>query len=103
MFIEKWTKLKRWAVVQKITLIRGYGWTQVPFMGFLGASQLKLLFPALFDGLFIYAILIIVTMIGFWLIGYMDKKMLLLHAENAYGTETNPIMMEMANSLKEQK
>lgn len=100
---DKYTALKRWAVVQKVTLGRGYGWLQVPMIGFIAASQFKLMFPAFFDGIIRFIGLVVVCTIGLWLVGYIDKKMELLHAEQAYGTETNPRLMEMLDNTRNKK
>jgi len=101
--IKSWNNFKKWLVIQKVTLLRGYGWCQTFLMGFLAASQLKLLFPNLFDGIYKFIILIILTIGGLWTVGYIDKRMQLLHAENAYATETNPILMKMASDVKKRE
>jgi len=98
---DKFTAFKRWAVIQKVTLGRGYGWLQVPMIGFIAASQFKLMFPAFFDGIAKFAVLVVMCTILLWLVGYVDKKMELLHAEQAYGTETNPRLMEMLDNTRE--
>jgi len=93
--------IKKWLVIQKVTLGRGYGWLQVPMIGFIAASQFKLLFPTFFDGLSKFILLVIGCTIGLWSVGYIDKKMELLHDENAYGTETNPRLMEMLDNTRD--
>jgi len=100
---EKLTRFRKWLVVQKFTLLRGYGWTQCLLMGFLAASQLKLLFPTFFDGIGKFIALIILSVIGLWSVGYIDKRMKFLHTENNYATETNPFMTEIANNIKDIK
>lgn len=95
--------IKKWLVIQKVTLGRGYGWLQVPMIGFIAASQFKLLFPTFFDGIDKFILLVIGCTLGLWTVGYMDKKMELLHDENAYGTETNPRLMEMLNNTRDKK
>ena len=87
------TRFRKWLIVQKYTLQRGYGWTQIPMMGFIGASQLKLLFPGYFNSLTKFAILIIVVLIGLYFIGWIDKKYRFLHEDNIYITETNPLLL----------
>jgi len=98
--IDKIKRIKKWLVIQKVTLGRGYGWLQVPMIGFIAASQFKLLFPAFFDGIIKFIILVVGCTIGLWTVGYIDKKMELLHDENAYGTETNPRLMEMLDNTR---
>ena len=97
---DRYEAIKRWAVIQKVTLGRGYGWLQVPAIGFIVASQFKLMFPSFFDGLAKFIGLVIACTIGLWFVGYIDKKMELLHAEQAYGTETNPRLMEMLDNTR---
>ena len=97
------SKLRRWLVVQKFTLARGYSWLNVIMIGFIVASQFKLLFPTFFDGIWMFILMIFLSTFGLWFIGYLDKKMKLLHVENSYGTETNPMMVELLNNTKNNK
>jgi hypothetical protein len=100
---DSWQKMKRWMVVQKFTLARGYSWLNVLLIGFIAASQMKLLFPAFFDGVFKFFALVMCSTFGLWFVGWLDKRMRLLHVENAYGTETNPMMMEILDNAREKK
>jgi hypothetical protein len=86
-------KIRRWAVVQRFTLLRGYGWGQVPMLGVIFASTIKAAFPMLIDSFQKYIILIIVSFIALYLAGYIDYKLKLLHEEQKYATETNPMLM----------
>ena len=97
---KKWMAFKTWLVVQKFTLARGYSWLNVIMIGFIVASQFKLLFPTFFDGIWMFIAMIFLSTFGLWFIGYLDKKMKLLHVENSYGTETNPMMVELLNNTK---
>lgn len=99
----KWEKFRRWGIIQKVTLQRGYGWLNVPMIGFIAASQFKLLFPAFFKGIWNLLILTIAATLGLWFIGYLDRKLLLLHEENTYGTTTNPLMMKVVNKANDTK
>ena len=97
---NKWLTLKKWAVVQKVTLGRGYSWLNVPMIGFIAASQFKLLFPAFFHGLLRFALLVVACTLGLWFVGYLDRKMRLLHVENSYSVETNPLLIDMFDNTK---
>ena len=70
-------------------------------IGFIAASQFKLMFPTFFDGLIKFIALVILCTIGLWVVGYIDKKMELLHAEQSYGTETNPRLMEILDNTRD--
>jgi len=97
---EKWTGFKRWLVVQKFTLARGYSWLNVMMIGFIAASQFKLLFPDFFSGIVRFGLLIFATTFILWFIGYLDKKMHLLHEENNYNISKSPLWMEMIDNSK---
>jgi len=99
---DKWASFKKWIVIQKVTLGRGYGWLNVPMIGFIAAGQLKLLFPAFFEGIGRFIVTVLFCTLGLWLVGYIDKKMELLHAEQAYGTETNPMMMRVVKNTEKE-
>ena len=70
---KKWMAFKTWLVVQKFTLSRGYSWLNVIMIGFIAASQFKLLFPAFFSGLWRFIGMIFLATFGLWFIGYLDK------------------------------
>jgi len=99
----KWERLRMWGVMQKVTLMRGYGWLQVPMIGFIAASQFKLMFPAIFDGIWSLVILTILSTLVLWSVGYLDRKFKILHAENTYATATNPLLMRVVNNIQEEK
>lgn len=94
-------KIRKWLVEQKFTLIRGYGWAQVPVLGFIFASSVKQVLPGLFDTFLKFILLVIVGFFGLWFLGYLDKRYRFLHAENTYSSETNPVMMDILKSAKE--
>jgi len=86
-------RFRRWIIVQKYTLQRGYAWGQVPAIGVIFASSIKAAFPGAIDSLNKFIILVIFSFIGLWAVGYLDKKLRFLHEENTYTTETNPMLM----------
>jgi len=91
---DKLLTFRKWLIVQKFTLMRGYSWSQVPMLGFIGAGQVKLLFPGFFNSLTKFIILIIIVMIGLYGIGWIDKKYKFLHEDNNYATATNPLLLQ---------
>ena len=88
------SKFRKWIIVQKFTLQRGYNWANIPMIGFIGAGQLKLLFPGFFNTLTKFVLLIILVLVGLYFIGWIDKKFRFLHDDNSYGIETNPLLLE---------
>lgn len=90
---EKLTKFRRWMIIQKFTLQRGYAWANIPMIGFIGAGQVKLLFPGIFNSLTKFIFLIIFVLISLYSIGWIDKRYHFLHEDNNYMTETNPLLL----------
>lgn len=86
-------RMRRWIIIQKYTLQRGYAWGQVPAIGIIFASSIKAAFPGAIDSLNKFIILCFISFIGLWTVGYLDKKLKFLHEENVYTTETNPMLM----------
>ena len=84
---------KKWITIQRITIARGYVWCQAPILAVLLATQLKLLFPAFFDGVFRFGVLIISSFFFLYLVGWIDKHWEFLHEENSYYTDTNPSLL----------
>jgi hypothetical protein len=95
---QKLTRFRKWLIVQKFTLQRGYNWANIPMIGFIGAGQVKLLFPGIFNSLTRFIILIALVMSVLYAIGWIDKEYRFLHEDNAYTTETNPLMMKVVNN-----
>jgi len=87
------SRFRKWLIVQKYIMQRGYGWTQVPLLGFIGASQVKLVFPGYFDTAIRFGILVLLALIGLYVIGWIDKRYRFLHEDNIYLTETNPLLL----------
>ena len=73
----------------KYTLQRGYAWLQVPTLGLIGAGVLKPYFPnhSLTE-------LGIAAMILFLIVGYLDRKLKLVHEEQNLVTQLNPTLMK---------
>ena len=86
-------RFRRWTIVQKYTLQRGYAWAQMPMMGVIFASTVKAAFPGFISDVWKFAILVIICFAGLWIVGWFDKRLRFLHEENTYCTETNPVLM----------
>jgi len=92
MIITK-DKIIRWLVVFKFTLQRGYAWCQLPVLAIMGAGIIlpyiqQYGFKIRFWQLSFFALVV------FMLTGWIDRRLKLLHAENNYTTETNPLLMQ---------
>jgi hypothetical protein len=96
--IEKLSRFRKWLIIQKYIMQRGYGWTQVPLLGFIGAGQVKLLFPGYFNSLTKFALLVLFVLICLYIVGYIDKRYRFLHEDNVYLTETNPLLMQVVEN-----
>ena len=91
---------KRWWIIQKVTISRGYVWLQSPVLSVLLATQLKLLFPAFFDGLFRFVLLIIASFLLLYFIGWVDRRWKFLDEENSYFTDTNTSLLNEIRSIR---
>lgn len=88
----KLQKIRRTIVVGKYTMQRGYSILNVPMIALMGAG---ILYP--------YAIsyvpsikmwhLAIVAFVGIMIAGWIDRALRILHEEQNYITETNPMLM----------
>ena len=88
---QKWKDFdyKRKLIILKFTLGRGYGWCQMPTLAIIGAGIIKPYLPGIeFWQLCVIAMSIFLT------VGYIDRKLKLLHEEQSYGTEVNPLLMQ---------
>lgn len=84
-----WDKWKRKIAIFKFTLGRGYLFCQLPALSLIGAGVLAPYFPGL--GLWLLAI---IAFLVFVLVGWFDVKFHILHEEQKYMTEMNPILMK---------
>ena len=100
---SKKSKFRRWLVVSKTTLLRGYGWTQVPLLGIIAAGTLKSAFPGAIDSFSKFAALSVLGFIVLYTIGYVDKKYRFFHEESDYAYENSPHMMKVINSVGKEK
>ena len=94
---------RRWLVVQKVTLGRGYSWLSQIMIGFIAIGSIKTIFPNWADTIPKVAIWFFVTVFGLWFVGYIDKRLRLYHEESAYGTEVNPLMMEVVDNTRKKE
>ena len=86
---ETFEKLRRKIVVAKYTMSRGYIWCQTPTMALIAAGVLKPLLPN-----WNFWILAILGVVIFVSVGYIDRKLGFLGAEQSYTTEQNPLLMK---------
>jgi len=95
---------RRWLIVQKYSLQRGYMWCQAVMLGVIFATSLNQ-WQIIRDVLHIpFWALIVGSLTVLYLIGWCDRHFRLLHEENIYATETNPTMMSgLRGELKSEK
>ena len=88
---QKWKKFnyKRKLVILKFTLGRGYQWCQMPTLAIIGAGIIKPYLP-----MFHFWQLCVMAISIFLIVGYLDRKLRLLHTEQSYATEVNPLLMK---------
>ena len=87
------SKLRQWIIIQKYSLQRGYAWLQIPMLGVIFASSIKAAFPGFIGSLNMYIILIILSFVALYFVGWLDKRFKFLDEENNYITITNPTLM----------
>ena len=73
MKIDK-NRFREWLVEFRFTLMRGYGWLQVPLLGF----------------------------VAIWVAGVVDKKYRFLHEEMNYSMRVNPLLMKVIDNVPNQ-
>ena len=96
---QKFRAFRKWIIIQKYTLQRGYAWGQVPAIGIIFASSMKAAFPGWLNGMgFVW--LVLASFVGLYVTGWIDKKFRFLHEENTYCTETNPVMMGVVEDVR---
>jgi Leu/Phe-tRNA-protein transferase len=94
--------IKRKLVVFKFTLSRGYAWCQLPTMALMGAGILYPYTQGMFPWMKMW-MLAILALTVFIFVGWLDRKWKLLHKEQSYTIETNPMMMEVVNDVRNKK
>ena len=80
---------KRRVAIFKFTLGRGYLFCQLPALSLIGAGVLAPYFPGL--GLWLLAL---ISFLVFVVVGWLDVKFHILHEEQKYMTEKNPMLMK---------
>jgi purine-cytosine permease-like protein len=96
-------KVRRWIIVQKYTLQRGYGHLNVLMLGVVCAASIKSAFPGAIDNFIKFIGLSILGFIGLYIVGWFDKKWRFLHEEQCYTTETNDLLMEVINANRQKQ
>lgn len=93
-------KFRHWLAIQKITISRGYLDLQQLMIGVIFASSVKVWFPSVFKTWWSFGLLVLVSMIGLYTVGWLDRRVKLFHEENKVGTEMNPFMVEMRDRIE---
>ena len=96
------SKLRRWLVVQKIILLRGYGWVNTPMIGVIFVGAVKTIFPSLVSTTTKAIGWGALGLVVMYLVGYIDRKFRLFHEENDYITESMPHLMGMIDRSKDE-
>jgi len=102
MKIDK-NRFREWLVEFRFTLIRGYGWLQVPLLGFIFVGVFKTAFPGLIDSFTKFVVLGILGFVAIWVAGVIDKKYRFLHEEMNYSMRVNPLMMKVIDNVPNQQ
>lgn len=79
----------------KFTLQRGYSWCQLPTMALIGAGILNPYFPKIN----LWQLALIAFSI-FLIVGFIDKYLGILSAEQSYVTEMNTTLMKKLGEAK---
>ena len=87
--MDKKNSWKKRLIIFKYTLSRGYAWCQMPTLAIIGAGVIKPYLP-MFD----FWQLGFIAISTFFVVGFIDRKLKLLHIEQSYGTEVNPLLMQ---------
>lgn len=84
-------------VLAKFTLSRGYVWLQTPSLIIIGVGVLKPYFPQLR-----FYQLAIITFTVFYSVGWIDRKLKLVHEEHNLSIRYSPLLMDgLYNNRKE--
>ena len=94
-------KFRRWLVIQKITLSRGYIDVQNLFIGVIFTSSIKSWFPQYFTTWWSFALLVLAAMVFLYLVGWIDRKLRIINVEAQIGTEWNPFMVNMDKKISD--
>jgi len=89
LILNTFRKTRTHLVVFKYTLSRGYVWLQVPTLGTIGAGVIKPYFPQ-----FKFWQLVLFAVIVFYIMGWLDRKLELVHEEQSMVTKLNPMLMK---------
>jgi len=96
-------RFRRWIIVQKYTLARGYSHLNIWMLGFVVAASLKSAFPGFINNFWKFILLVILGFFGLYIVGWIDKTFGFLATENNYATENTPLMMSLINSSKKKE
>ena len=93
-------KFKKWLVIQKVILLRGYQWANTPMIGVIFVSAVKMAFPQFINTTWKFILFACLGFVGLYILGFLDKKLRLIHEEQNYMVEVTP---EVFNHIKESK
>ena len=82
-------KFRTGLVTFKYTLQRGYVWLQTPTLALIGAGVLKPYFPN-----WHFWQLALIALCAFLFVGWLDRKLKLIHEEQNMVTRMNPTLMK---------
>lgn len=85
---------RRWLVIQKTIIARGYQWANTPMIGVIFVSAVRMAFPALVDKWWKFLGLTIIGLAGIYAIGWLDKYLRLFHEENNYLIDVSPMVQD---------
>lgn len=94
------SKLRKWFIIQKVTISRGYSYVSVAMLGVIFASSVKSVLPGIINNFAKFIILTIISFLLFYIIGLVDKWYGFLSDEQIYAVETNPLMMNIVKNTE---
>lgn len=94
-------KVRRWVVIQKLKVARGYLDIQQIMLGVIFSSSVKVWFPTIFKTWWSFALLVLGSMIILYIVGHYDIKFKIIHTENQVGSEWNPFWVQMDKKIGE--
>jgi hypothetical protein len=94
---------KRWLVIQKVIVARGYQWANTPMIGVIFVSAVRMAFPTLVDRWWKFLAFTVMGLVGIYVIGWFDKKLRLFHEENNYMVEVSPYVEEHIKEAKREE
>ena len=98
----RYARLNRLLIVFKIVIFRGYLWCQLPALALIGAGVLTPYVQQYNIKISMWQ-LGLISMVIILAVGLLDRWLGLFQAESSYGTEKNPMLLNLLNKEKEEK